>query len=109
MLKGENLVVFGEIQGIPCYFRAQVPYACVNSLYTSSICRYPLQTVWTWIRPDKMLVLIWIKLHDTLMKFLKDFFKCCMKKSADNKEACTANRGWDQLFLCNYRENLLKC
>ena len=75
MLKGENLVVFGEIQGIPCYFRAQVPYARVNSLYTSSICRYPLQTVWTWIRPDKMLVLIWIKLHDTLMIFLKDFFQ----------------------------------
>ena len=31
---------------------------CINSLPTSGVCWYPLQTVWTQIRPDKMLGLI---------------------------------------------------
>ena len=64
---------------------------CFSSLPASDdFCRYPLQRVWTQIRPDNMSGLIWIQSFNTMIVFLNDFLekgdfeKKKKKKSADN-------------------------
>ena len=69
------------------------PYGCSeNSWSTNVVCWWPLQKVWTQIRPDKMSSWSGSKLFDTLMVFLKEFLKkLTLKKNKDGKKACKIN------------------
>ena len=59
---------------------------CFNSLPTSVVCWYLLQTIRTQIKSEKMLRLIWIQTiwHSDGIPEIIFFFKLILKKSADD-------------------------